>query len=275
MMNRAMLSSVLRFGSFLLLSGVAFAACKRPSAPVSQGMVPPESAAGEHGASRDNDEKDAPVSGVEGDPDGVPDDPAPATGGAGSAALLAEATRVLRSMSGTRYSHHTHIAGGEYDVDCSGFVDYLLTSVNPPALAELRAQSGVKRPLAKHFVLVLDSAVAKQHLSRVARIQDLGPGDLIAWDLPADVRSTNTGHVMLVASMPEQLSGKRWSVPIIDSSASPHGLHDARHTDNTTGIGSGTIVLEVGADGAPVAYHWSPAKSSPRHETSIVFGRAL
>jgi len=211
------------------------------------------------------------VVGVEGDLDTVPEEPALAEVG-DSAALLGAATRVLETMTGSRYAHHTQIGGGEYDVDCSGFVDYLLARVNAPALAELRSLS-VKRPLAKHFVAVLASETPKRHWSRVPTVAELTPGDLIAWDKPADVISTNTGHVMIVAAAPELVQEARWKVSIVDSSASPHGSHDARHASQTTGIGRGAIILEIGSNGEPIAYHWSIAKTSPRHDTRIVLAR--
>lgn len=219
----------------------------------------------------DPTEREGPVAGTEGDPDTVPE--ASGSNAAGdSAALLAEAERVIETMSASSYSHRTRIANGEYDVDCSGFVDWLLGRVNPLALAELKSLS-VKRPLAKHFVAMLTSDVPKVHWSRVPAVSELVPGDLIVWDKPVDVISTNTGHAMLVAGKPRLERDSRWTIPVIDSSASAHGSRDARHAHHATGIGRGTIVLETSARGEPIAYHWSTAKTSLRHDTRIVLGR--
>jgi len=217
-------------------------------------------------------ELESPVAGSEGDPDAIEVTPAAGSTG-GGASLLAEATQILNTMSASTYSHHTHVEGGVYDVDCSGFVDYLLGRVAAPALNELRAAT-VRRPLAKHFVQFLAaSAPASRHWQRVARVSELEPGDIIAWLKPTDLSSTNTGHVMIVAGALEARPESRWSVPIIDSSAAPHGKHDARKLAHTTGIGRGTIVLEADSAGAPIAYHWTTFRTSPRHETTITLGR--
>lgn len=260
-----MLHAVNRSVSFLALLSCASLplACSKPSAPVA--AVDPVASEAE---AADGEER---VSGVEGEPDTVPE-PSAASGAGNSAALLAEATRVLGSMSSSTYSHHTHVEQGQYDVDCSGFVDWLLGQVNPPALAELRALS-VKRPLAKHFVAVLGSATPKVHWSRLLTVAELAPGDVIAWEKPADLTSSNTGHVMIVAEPAQLERENRWTIPIIDSSASPHGSSDARRAAHATGIGRGSVVLETSASGEPVAYHWSRAKRSLRHETRIVLAR--
>jgi hypothetical protein len=89
----------------------------------------------------------------------------------------------------------------------------LLARVDTPALAELRAAT-VRRPLAKHFVQFLVSDVAKQHWRRLTRIQELAPGDIVAWEKPADVTSTNTGHLMLVGAAPARRNATERTLPI-------------------------------------------------------------
>jgi hypothetical protein len=222
----------------------------------------------------DSAENEEAVSGTEGDTDEVGEVGATPSSIAGSAGLFAEASRVLQTMTASSYSHKTHVVGTVYELDCSGFVDLLLARVEPVALAELRAAT-VKRPLAKHFVQFLSSDSAKQHFQRLTRIQQLAPGDIIAWDKPEDVTSTNTGHVMLVSAPPEQRKENLWAVAIIDSSAAPHGSSDARNHAHTTGIGRGVMLLEADPSGAPIAYHWTEARSSRRHATNIVLGRVL
>ena len=221
-------------------------------------------------------EVEAPVAGAEGDPDDIQVAPiagVAGAGSAGSAALLAEATRVLDTMTASTYSHKTHVEGTVYDVDCSGFVDYVLARVAPAALGELRAAT-VKRPLARHFVdFFAAPAVARTTWERIARVQELSPGSLVAWRKPDDVTSTNTGHVMIVAAPPTQRKDGGWLVAVLDSSASPHGKDDTRKKSRATGVGRGTMVLETNAAGAPVAYRWSPLHVSHRHATEIVMGR--
>ncbi len=249
-------------GALLVTASLSWAACSKK--PVPSSAVDVKEAAAE---------TEPAVSGREGDPDTL--EVSAASGAVGNGAgLLAEAEQILSTMRATSYSHRSHVAGGRYDVDCSGFVDYLLGRVSPAALAELRAAT-VRRPLAKHFVQLFQAPLEPQHWRRVARVSELEPGDLVAWLKPADVTSTNTGHVMVVAGRPEPGAGARFVIPIIDSSAAPHGKHDARKAAHATGIGRGSIVLEADASGAPIAYHWTDAQASPRHETTIVLGRVL
>jgi len=213
--------------------------------------------------------------------EGEADDPtfpavAGAPGAAGAhdgAALVAEASRVVSTMTSSSYSHKTHIDGTTYDVDCSGFVDYLLSRVAPAALGELRAAT-VKRPLAKHFVTFFQTTPrAGGHWKRVAHVSELAPGDVLAWKKPAELTSSNTGHVMVVAAAPEHRGGGVWTVPIFDSTAAPHGKSDARKAAHATGVGRGAVLVEVDAAGAPVAYFWSDGKKSRRHATEIALGR--
>jgi hypothetical protein len=219
-------------------------------------------------------EREPPTAGEEGEADDVAEASASPSSVPGSAGLFAEANRVLETMTASSYSHHTHASGAVYEVDCSGFIDLLLARVEPPALAELRAAT-VRRPLAKHFVQFFSAGSQSQRFQRLTQIQQLLPGDIIAWNKPADVTSTNTGHVMLVSAPAEQRAEQLWAIAIIDSTAAPHGPSDARKRAHITGVGRGFIVLESDATGAPVAYHWTRARSSPRHTTKIALGRLL
>jgi hypothetical protein len=212
------------------------------------------------------------VTGNEGEGDEPSFAPPAAPVGRGGAGLVAEASRVLATMTASTYSHKTHIEGTTYDVDCSGFVDYLLARVDPAALDELRAAT-VKRPLAKHFVQFFEAPHAAARWQKVARVSELAPGDVLAWKKPAELTSSNTGHVMVVAAAPEARSGSVWTVPIFDSTAAPHGKSDARKSAHATGVGRGAVLVEADGSGAPVAYFWSDGKKSRRHATEIALGR--
>jgi hypothetical protein len=133
----------------------------------------------------------------------------------------------------------------------------------------------VKRPLAKHFVQFLSADSAKQNFQRLTQVRQLLPGDILAWNKPEDLASSNTGHVMIATAAPEQRADNLWAVAIIDSTAAPHGPSDARKSAHTTGVGRGFVVLESDATGAPIAYHWTRARGSLRHTTKIALGRLL
>ena len=78
---------------------------------------------------------------------------------------------------------------------------------------------------------------------------------------------------MIVTAPPTQRKDGAWTIPILDSSASPHGKDDTRKKTHATGVGRGTVVLETNASGLPIAYRWSTWHSSHRHATQIVMGR--
>ena len=133
----------------------------------------------------------------------------------------------------------------------------------------------MRRPLARDFVGFIEALPAgawRGHWRRVERARDLRPGDLIAWLRPADSRSKDTGHVMLVigAAIGE---GRDLEVPIIDSSALRHGEADRRAAGARTGIGTGTIVLRLDGRGRAVGFRWAPERRYHLHETEIVIGR--
>ena len=234
------------------MMGCAASAPPLHAAPESEGV---DSTAGNEG---DDSAEPLPVAGS----------PAPS--------VVAEAARIVASARETTYAHHTHIdeATGQFDLDCSAFAGYVLLRAAPAARDELIAAT-VKRPLARDFVglisrLPTDTA---SHWRRLARATDLAPGDLIAWLRPADSKSRDTGHVMVVAS-PPRVHGNEADVAIYDASALHHGRDDQRSAGARTGVGRGSIVLELDAAGQPIAFRWGPGAKFHRHETTIVFGRA-
>jgi hypothetical protein len=185
----------------------------------------------------------------------------------GNERLLTEARRILAAVKESTYSHTTTIdeASGRYDVDCSGFVDYAMSRATPDAFTALVTHTA-KRPVASSYVSFAEAPSAQWQ--RVMRASELVPGDLVAWLEPASKDTTNTGHVMIVAGV-VVVHGNEVDVPIIDSTDTPHGATDARTVSKTTGVGTGTIGLIVGTDGAPTAYRWSIDKGSPSVTTTI------
>ncbi|MFT3842138.1 MAG: hypothetical protein QM723_34425 [Myxococcaceae bacterium] len=187
--------------------------------------------------------------------------------------LFEEATRQLSLMRSSTYVHKTSVdeAAGRFDFDCSGFISYALAHASRAAYRELRAFAH-HRPLAKDFVAVASNTESK-HFAALPRVSELQRGDLLAWLKPADVTSRNTGHVMLVAGMPRERSPGEWEIPIIDSTAAPHGKSDARKSRHATGLGEGVVVVAVDARGAPTGYKWSTWSKSKLHSTQVVLLR--
>lgn len=186
--------------------------------------------------------------------------------------VLQQAMHVLHSARSTAYTHRTTVeeAEGKFEFDCSGFVGYVLGQSQPAALAELRGATK-KRPLAKHFVTFFQNLPAGSAWRRVERASELAPGDMIAWLRPDDVVTKNTGHVMIVRGQPlrDAQHPDVWAVPIIDSTAVPHGAGDSRKATGATGLGTGEVLLIVDENEIPIGYRWSRGTKATLHRTTI------
>jgi len=199
--------------------------------------------------------------------------------GQATKALLSEANRELNLMKTSTYSHKTQVdeSIGQFQYDCSGFLNYALAHSVPEALRSLQ-KATVRRPLAKHFVRFITSLPPGKVVGRwrrVERVTDLAPGDIIAWIKPPGMVSDNTGHVMIVRAA-IQRHPKRSNeiiIPIIDSTASRHGHNDSRHKAAGTGLGTGSVVLVVDDAGKAIGYRWSRSKNSRKHTTKLVLAR--
>jgi hypothetical protein len=206
--------------------------------------------------------------------------PPPAPGDPAASLIATEAKRELAAMKYSTYEHTTSVdeSKGQFIYDCSGFVGYDLSRVLPDAFSTLKAAT-VTRPLAKDFEtffasIPITGKTGRWH--RVVRVADLVPGDIVAWLKPADVASSNTGHVLIVrlAVSKNPKRADEWLVPITDSTATPHGATDSRTAAGTTGLGTGTIGLLVDTSGAPVGYRWTGGVSAHDELTSVSLGHA-
>jgi hypothetical protein len=193
--------------------------------------------------------------------------------------VVAEVDREMALARRVRYSHHTCVdeTTGTFEYDCSGLLDYVLRRTAPDALAAVPSARG-RRPRAADFVAFLGQMPPGGQAGRwqrVARVQDLAPGDVIAWLRPPESRSSNTGHVMIVhgpvASDPSHPGG--FVVPIADSTERPHTPFDSRSDRRQTGLGTGQIVLFADASGAPRSFLWSLSRKAHERQTTIVLGR--
>ncbi len=236
------------------------------------------------------EEDDGSEEGEDPDADALVSRPPPSTPDAATAgdAVLAEASRIFSSARRTTYQHHTSVdeATGTFDVDCSGFVGYVLGRVAPDARSELQAATA-KRPRAKDFTeffasLPADGADAakapsapnapRAHWRGVVRAADLRPGDIVAWKRPADSHSKNTGHTLIVRA-PITVRADLVEVPIYDSTGLRHGESDVRAAGSKSGVGEGTIALRVSSSGAPIAFRWAVTGRYRDHVTDIALGR--
>jgi len=152
--------------------------------------------------------------------------------------LADAAQRLLSDVRETHYQHKTHVdrAGGVYDMDCSGFVDYLLKRTAPQQFGQLPTEPSHVRPRAAMYFKLLHR-LREQPLPGWKAIRQMGDaqrGDIIAWELQASTQEPgDTGHVVIVAAAAVQITQNIYRVEVYDSS----GIH---HT--TTIVGRNTRV---------------------------------
>jgi len=204
--------------------------------------------------------------------------------GLGSIALHTEALRELNKVTSTTYAHIVKIdeERGLYEYDCSGFVGYALSNVAPRAFAEVNALYNTKRPNVKlyvHLLRAIGPGETRGLWHRVGAVPNLRPGDLVAW-IATDKRRdhlgiVNSGHIVIVDSVPKEQPNGEWVVPVIDATTTGHGPNDPRRKPDETGLGRGSIVLHTEDGSLPTAYRWGDGASDPLIETEIVMGRVL
>jgi hypothetical protein len=202
--------------------------------------------------------------------------------------IVAAAHAIIKKMTHTVYTHETHvdISAGVFDVDCSAFVDLLLKEVAPKHLAALTTMKGHRHLLAEDYEANFSASKPPEGWKRITRVADAQPGDILCWKSSTHEEGdkTDTGHVMVIEVAPTLLPATNarqnpkgtgapiYAVHVIDSTVSPHG-NDTR-TTGQSGIGRGTIFVEVDASGALSAFHWRSALGAPRVEPMAI-GRAI
>ena len=202
----------------------------------------------------------------------------PSAGGQSSAAdaLLGEADRELAAMKTTNYQHATHVdeGTGQFFYDCSGLLDYALGRVLPADAKTLPTSTSV-RPLAGDIEQYLHRGLSGpiDGWDAISHVDQLQPGDVVAWLATEDSTTGDTGHVMIVHAAPTRSPDRadEWLVRVVDSTLSPHASDSRR--DGVTGLGTGTIGLTTDDGGAPTAFYWKGGVSKHAKPTEIALGR--
>ena len=180
----------------------------------------------------------------------------------------------LKSVKETHYQNKSHVdkTAGVFDLDCSGFVDYLLKQVAPDQYKQLPIEPGHTRPRAEAYYEFFIS-LAQRPTSGwevVRRFSDLRRGDVIAWKKVIAAQETgDTGHVMIVAGPPTRQNNGSYRLTVYDSTKSPHD-NDTR-TPGTDGIGKGDLFFYVNPQDGPVAFQFSSQRKI--HDAPISMGR--
>lgn len=216
----------------------------------------------------------APVDG-ELPPAPTPGEPPPEPPTKAGARVMAVVESIRTSLVESMYQHSTSVRAddGVYNWDCSGMTAWILRRSAPAALRQLRSS----RPVARDFVTAIERAPsdrARGGWQRIARIEDVMPGDVFAWRRPKGLPSKNTGHVGVVVDRPLAVPGLPggWAVRIADSTSSYH-QGDSRSDDPDGGFGIGTLTFLVDDDGRGTSYGWAGTRSEVYIVTPIVFGR--
>jgi hypothetical protein len=186
------------------------------------------------------------------------------------------AEELLSGIHESHYEHKTHVvqAAGIYDMDCSGFVDFLLKRVAPEQYGGLPVEPGHTRPrAAMYFKLFKDLPTHRVKGWRtVERLSEAKRGDIIAWALTASTQEPgDTGHVVIVSAPPIGTSMGEYKVAVYDSSGIRHD--DDSRPKATTGIGKGVITFKVDDRGIPVGFQFS--SKAYFHFEPIAIGRLI
>jgi len=190
------------------------------------------------------------------------------------AQLVNAAHQMIADCKISRYSHKTHVDRdrGVCEVDCSGFLVVLLKETSQNHLRQIATHH--KRQLAEDFYAAFSAKNGEKPpgWKPIKHLQNVKPGDVIAWLKQDPQPGDNTGHVMLVEQKPVAEGPRQFRVRVLDSTA--HGHASDSRPEGISGIGVGTIWLEVDGDARPIGYRWK----SPRgmlHQAPIAIGRAV
>lgn len=182
----------------------------------------------------------------------------------------------------THYTHATQIeeTKGRFDFDCSAMAAWVLSRATPVAHQTVMKRNGVGRPVAANYHDVIALAPvdhAAGGWQRIPRIDDVRPGDVLAWRRPASVLSTNTGHVAFVVGVPRRIApGKNYfEVRVADSSSVLHA-DDSRSKPKRSGFGYGTMSFGVDPKThEALSYGWIGGGTVWYPKTPVEFGRPV
>ncbi len=193
-----------------------------------------------------------------------------------NAAILREARRILAAARSTQYSHKNQIdeKAGRYELDCSGYVRLVLGRVAPASTARFRRGEAGKGLLAADYERAFEKAPADPAAAgdwlRIETVADLRPGDLIAWRY-AHPEVGHTGHIMILAGLPEAAGAGIYKLPVLESTSATHTDANGREQ---TGLRQDWLWLEVDAADRPVGFRRSDGRGKFRIEP-IALGRLL
>jgi len=149
--------------------------------------------------------------------------------------------------------------------DCSGLIIALLDRAASSTRSLMSTPSMRKRPFAEDFVRSIQGS---QGFQKITSIENIQPGDLIAWEFTSDLdkkAAKDTGHVMLIDTKPVKVENRapfvhettQYELFVIDSSTMYHDPQDTRvQADGSKikGIGRGKLRLYLTQEGEIVGF---------------------
>jgi hypothetical protein len=191
--------------------------------------------------------------------------------------VAAEGERILCNTRHTVYQHKTFVdvTTGTYDMDCSGYVGYVLGQIAPLHYHAIPKETHQDRPRAFEYPDFFSSLPpdGAHGWRRIDRLADARRGDIIGWSFGQILPHQDTGHVVIVADDPEPTADGALSVRVYDSSQVPHFDDTRGHGGDSpeTGLGSGNILFRVNDAGKGIAFQFGP--SDPFYFYPILIGR--
>lgn len=176
---------------------------------------------------------------------------------------------------------------------CSSFFTSLLVQAYDE---DLSGWLGCTSPIANTYH---DAIEDEDGFIRIKKVTDLQVGDVLALAyLDAGCTQvtcgsvetcTNSGHVMLVSSVPSVRTASapvvtgttQYELKVIDSTSSAHGVGDTRYKSESNGandkeVGEGIIRLYVDSNGEVMGHTWTTSSGSIYYNTSarsVMMGR--
>ncbi len=164
----------------------------------------------------------------------------------------------LRYTSYRLGGSHFDASHGVYILDCSIFVDNVLSKIYPKAWLDLVNASGANRPASQHyydFFKDLSDGSTDRYWDPVEKVGQLLPGDILVFRDKKPHPGKAAGHVMVVMSKPIR-TAQAFFIRVADAAPIRHSA-DTRQR-NESGIGIGTMLLKPNPHtGKPAAYAWA------------------
>lgn len=191
---------------------------------------------------------------------------------------LVKVTDVFNTMTATVYSHKyvENTTTGYYAWDCVGMTDWVLHQSTPNAWTAMHTTLSIRPgyvPSPTRWYQYLTGGNGKLPASwkRVTNIKGVAPGTYLLF--PKHSKTRFVGHAVIAAGKPQRMTDGSYALRVYDSTGTPHGPSDTRHTDPRTGanppttigsgLGNGTMRLYVTATGALKSARWSINAGGP------------